>query len=70
VGNLKERDLLEDISADEDTIKMDVKIGWKGVEWTHLAQDKDKRRALINRVINLSWSRYYPRINWRHFKTS
>jgi hypothetical protein len=28
-------------------------IGWGGVDWMDLAQDKDKRRALINAVTNL-----------------
>jgi hypothetical protein len=28
-------------------------IGWKGVNWIHLAQDKDRWRALVNTVINL-----------------
>jgi hypothetical protein len=27
-------------------------IGWGGVDWINLAQDKDKRRALLNTVIN------------------
>jgi hypothetical protein len=29
----------------EDNIKMDVKdIGWEGVDWIHLAQDRDRWR--------------------------
>jgi hypothetical protein len=28
-------------------------IGWGGVNWTGLAQDKDKTRALVNAVMNL-----------------
>jgi hypothetical protein len=37
-----------------DNIKMDlVKIGWGGVDWIGLVQDKDKRRALENAVMNL-----------------
>jgi hypothetical protein len=38
-----------------DNIKMDLEgeIGWGGVEWILLAQDKDKRRALVNSVMNL-----------------
>jgi hypothetical protein len=27
-------------------------IGWEGVDWIHLAQDKEKRRAFVNAVIN------------------
>jgi hypothetical protein len=35
-------------------IKMDLEeIGWGGVEWIHLAQDRDRWRALVNAVMNL-----------------
>jgi hypothetical protein len=38
----------------EDNIRMDLRdIGWKGVEWIHLAQDMDRWRALVNAVMNL-----------------
>jgi hypothetical protein len=38
----------------EDNIRMDVKeIGWKGVEWIHLSQDRDKWRDLVSTVMNL-----------------
>jgi hypothetical protein len=30
-----------------------VEIGWGGVDWIGLAQDKDKRRALVNSIMNL-----------------
>jgi hypothetical protein len=37
-----------------DNIKMDVRgIGWGGIEWVDLAQDKDQWRALVNTVMNL-----------------
>jgi hypothetical protein len=37
-----------------DNIKMDVlEIGWGGVDWIDLAQDRDKWRALVNEVKNL-----------------
>jgi hypothetical protein len=35
-------------------IKMDLsEIGWGGVDWIGLAQDRDKWRALVNAVMNL-----------------
>jgi hypothetical protein len=41
----------------EDGIKMDLrKIGWKGVDWIHLAQDRDWCWALVNTVMELPGS--------------
>jgi hypothetical protein len=38
----------------EDGSRMDLReIGWGGVEWIHLAQDRDQWRALVNAVMNL-----------------
>jgi hypothetical protein len=37
-----------------DNIKMDLReIGWDGVDWIDLAQDRDEWRALVNTVMNL-----------------
>jgi hypothetical protein len=37
-----------------DNIKMDlVEIGWGGVDWAGLAEDRDKWRAFVNAVMNL-----------------
>jgi hypothetical protein len=37
-----------------DNIKMDLReIGWDGVYWIDLAQDRDQWRALVNTVMNL-----------------
>jgi hypothetical protein len=37
-----------------DNIKIDLlEIGWGGVDWIGLAQDRDKWRALANAVMNL-----------------
>jgi hypothetical protein len=37
-----------------DNIKMDLReIGWSGVDWIDLAQDRDQWNALLNMVINL-----------------
>jgi hypothetical protein len=36
-----------------DNIKMDrSEIGWDGVDWIYLAQDRDQWRALVNTVMN------------------
>jgi hypothetical protein len=36
-----------------DNIKMDLgEVGWGGVDWIGLAQDKDNWRGLTNAVIN------------------
>jgi hypothetical protein len=38
----------------EDGIKMDLReIDWGGVEWIHLAKDRDRWRAVVNAVMNL-----------------
>jgi hypothetical protein len=38
----------------EDNIKMDPrKIGWGGIDWIDLAQDRDRWRATGNTVMNL-----------------
>jgi hypothetical protein len=37
-----------------DNIKMDLReIGWDGVDWVDLAQDRDHWRDLVNTVMNL-----------------
>jgi hypothetical protein len=34
-------------------IKMDLReIGWDGMDWTDLAQDRDQWRVLVNTIIN------------------
>jgi hypothetical protein len=35
-------------------IKMDLgEIGWDGMDWIDLAQDRDQWRTVVNRVMNL-----------------
>jgi hypothetical protein len=37
-----------------DNIKMELgEIGWDGMDWIDLAQDRDQWRALVNMVLNL-----------------
>jgi hypothetical protein len=36
------------------SIKLDLgEIGWDGVDWIELAQDRDQWRVLVNMVMNL-----------------
>jgi hypothetical protein len=38
----------------EDNIRMDLReIGWGGMDWIDLAQDREQWRALVNTVMNL-----------------
>jgi hypothetical protein len=37
-----------------DNIKIDLReIGWDGMDWIDLAQDRDRWRPLVNTVMNL-----------------
>jgi hypothetical protein len=38
----------------KDNIRMGIReIGWEGVDWMHLAQDRDQWWALVNMVMSL-----------------
>jgi hypothetical protein len=37
-----------------DDIKMDLgEIGWDGMDWIEMAQDRDQWRVLVNKVMNV-----------------
>jgi hypothetical protein len=38
----------------EDNIKIDLQeVGWEGMDWIDMAQDRDRWRAVVNVVMNL-----------------
>jgi hypothetical protein len=38
----------------EDNIKMDLhEVGWGGMDWIDMAQDRDRWQALVSAVMNL-----------------
>jgi hypothetical protein len=38
----------------EDNLRIDLKeLGWGGMDWIHLAQDREQWWALVNGVMNL-----------------
>jgi len=49
---------LEDQGLEGGNIRMDRRdTEWKGVDWMHLAQDRDQWRTLLNTLIN-PWVSY------------
>jgi hypothetical protein len=34
-------------------LKIEIEIGWNGMDWIDLAEDKDQWRVLVNNVMNL-----------------
>ena len=54
LGNLRERDHLGDRRRWQDNIKMDFQeVGWGGMDWIDLIQDRDRWWALVNTAMNL-----------------
>ena len=52
---LRKRDHMEDLGEDGRIIlkKYLKDMGWEGVDWTDLAQGRDKWSAFVNTVMNL-----------------
>jgi hypothetical protein len=49
-----------------DNTKMGLReIGWCGMDWIDLAQDRDKWRALVNTIMNLR----VPQNIWKFFSS-
>jgi hypothetical protein len=55
IGKPKEKRLLgQSMHRWEDEIKMDLReIGWDGVHWIQLIQDRHQWLALVNMIMNL-----------------
>jgi len=54
LGNVKERDHLEDLMSVENNNEINPEeVGWEGVDWISIAEDSDKWWALVNAVVNL-----------------
>jgi hypothetical protein len=44
---------LEDPVVDDRIILRWMDVGWEGMDWIDLAEDRDRWRALVNAVMNL-----------------
>jgi hypothetical protein len=54
LGNLRERDHVEEVGIDRRIILRWIFERWYGgKDWLDLAQDRDRWRALVNAVMNL-----------------
>ena len=49
---MRERDHLRDSGVDGRIIDGSPEMGCVGMDWIELAQDRDRRRALVNAVMN------------------
>jgi len=52
-GNLRERDHFGKPGVCDDNIKLDLQeVPCGGLDWIEMAQDRDRWRALVNKVMN------------------
>jgi hypothetical protein len=53
--NLKGRGNSEDLGVDGNIILQWIlrEIGWEGIDWMHLAEDRDGCQVLVNTIMNL-----------------
>ena len=58
---MKERDHLEDLMSVENNNNEinPEEIGWEGVDWISIAEDRDKWWALMNTVVNLVFHKMF-----------
>jgi hypothetical protein len=51
-GTARRKVTIRKTDVEEDDSKMDIReVGWSGVDWINLAQDRDRWRALVNTVM-------------------
>jgi hypothetical protein len=54
VGRPEKRPHIRPRHSWEHNVRMDLReIGWEGLEWMHLAQDRDQWQAVVNTVMKL-----------------
>jgi hypothetical protein len=55
----------------ENNIRIDLRaVGWEGVDWMHLDQDRSQRRAVVNTVMNLRIPYYAGNLSTKLFLAS
>ena len=52
-GNLRERDHLKNVGVDGGEYQKGNLIGWEIMDWINLAQDWDKLRDFVKKVMNI-----------------